>query len=97
MWEVVALVPSGRVATYGHIAALAGALGAARAVGWALASLPEGSPVPWHRVLNAEGRISRRGEPGWENVQRALLEAEGVTFTESGRVDLDRWGWEPQL
>jgi methylated-DNA-protein-cysteine methyltransferase-like protein len=66
-------------------------------VGWALASTPDGNNLPWQRVVNAGGRISSRGEPAWEAVQRALLEAEGVTFDASGRIDLDRYGWEPEL
>ncbi len=97
IFAVVARIPAGRVASYGHVAVLAGSPGAARAVGWALASTPDGNNLPWQRVVNAGGRISSRGEPAWEAVQRALLEAEGVTFDASGRIDLDRYGWEPDL
>ncbi len=92
-------IPSGRVATYGQIAFLAGLPGHARQVGFALRGLPEGSAVPWHRVLNAQGEISSRDDPAWEGFQRHLLEAEGVPFGEHGgraRVDLDRFGWDPE-
>jgi methylated-DNA-protein-cysteine methyltransferase-like protein len=89
-------IPAGRVATYGQIASLAGLYGQARLVGYTMASLPPRSDVPWQRVINARGEISRRAEPGAENVQRLLLEAEGIRFDERGRVPLDRYRWEPE-
>ena len=89
-------IPRGRVATYGQIARLAGVPGAARQVGYALHALPEGSPVPWQRVLNARGAISPRSVPGAEGIQRARLEAEGVHFGPAGRVDLTRFRWHPR-
>ena len=92
--EIVRAIPAGRVATYGQVAALAGRPGAARWVGRALSALPEGSGVPWHRVLAAGGRISiggGRGEPARR--QRELLEAEGVAVSRAGRVSLPRHGW----
>lgn len=90
---MVQRVPRGRVTTYGHVAALCGKPRAARTVGWALHALPEGSDVPWHRVINAQGgiSISKVGIP--PALQRALLEAEGVKFDRDGRVDLKRWAW----
>lgn len=92
---VVARIPAGRVATYGQVAALAGLPGRARQVGHALQALAEGSRLPWQRVINAQGRVSPRGG-GWnEGFQRFLLEEEGVVFSASGRVDLDRFGWRP--
>lgn len=86
-------IPRGRVTTYGHVAALAGNPRAARTVGWALHALPDDADVPWHRVINARGgiSISKIGLP--PELQRALLEAEGVEFRRDGTVDLDRWGW----
>ena len=72
---------------------MAGRPGAARMVGWALHSLPEGSATPWHRVINASGTISPRG-PGAAEMQRVLLEEEGIPFDEGGRVDLERYGWD---
>jgi len=84
------------VATYGQIAAVAGLHGHARQVGYALHALPENSGVPWHRVLNARGEVSARAEPGWEHIQRALLEGEGIRFDASGRVSLARFQWQPR-
>lgn len=92
---VVEAIPVGRVATYGQVAALAGLPGHARQVGYALHSLPEGTEVPWHRVINARGEVSPRSSPGWEGFQRSLLEGEGVAFDRRGRVDLGRFRWEP--
>jgi len=90
----VGRVPAGRVTTYGSVAALAGLRGRARQVGYALAALPDDHDVPWHRVINARGEISRRsGDRTCEHLQRSLLVAEGVTFDDLGRVDLERFGW----
>jgi len=94
IYAVVRRIPSGRVATYGQVAALAGLAGRARQVGYALHALPEGSPLPWHRVINARGEISPRAEPGWEGYQRHLLEEEDVDFDLAGHVDLERFGWQ---
>ena len=94
IWQTVQLIPEGHVATYGQIAELAGLPGHARQVGYALHSLPEGSEVPWQRVVNAGGRVSPRAEPGWENFQRILLLEEGVVFGADGRIDFERFGWQ---
>jgi len=93
IYAVVKRIPPGRVATYGQIAALAGRAGQPRQVGYALHALPEGRPIPWHRVINAKGTISQRGERWVEKVQRALLEREGVAFDAKGRIDLRRHRW----
>ena len=86
-------IPRGRVATYGQVAALAGLPGAARQVGYALHALPAGADdVPWQRVVNAKGEVSPRAEPGADDEQRALLEAEGVRFDRRGKIDLVRYG-----
>ncbi len=91
---VVRRIPRGMVATYGQVAALAGVPGLARRVGSALFALPEGSTVPWHRVVNAAGELSvARVDAGTALVQRQRLEREGVTFDARGRVDLARHGW----
>lgn len=96
IYAVVRRIPRGRVATYGQVAALAGLAGHARQVGYALHALPEGSRVPWQRVINAQGRVSPRAAPGWDDVQRQLLSREGVHFGGSGRVPLDRYQWRPR-
>lgn len=95
IWRVVRRIPAGRVATYGQVAALAGKPGAARQVGYALAALPEGSDVPWQRVVNVRGEVSPRVEPGADHFQRHRLEEEGVRFDRRGRIDLARHLWDP--
>jgi methylated-DNA-protein-cysteine methyltransferase-like protein len=94
-WRVVRRIPRGRVSTYGTVARAAGVPGAARQVGYALAALPDGTDVPWQRVVNARGEVSPRRLPGPDLLQRKLLEAEGVRFDARGRVDLTRYGWRP--
>jgi methylated-DNA-protein-cysteine methyltransferase-like protein len=96
IYAVVRRIPRGRIATYGQIAGLAGLGGHARQVGYALHALEAGDALPWHRVLNAQGRVSPRAEPGGDRVQRALLEREGVRFDAAGRADLVRFGWRPR-
>jgi len=96
IYATVKRVPKGRVATYGQIAAVAGMARHARQVGYALHALAADSGVPWHRILNARGEVSARAEPGWEHIQRALLEGEGVRFDASGRVSLARFQWRPR-
>ncbi len=93
IWSVVRKIPRGRVATYGQIAELAGLEGHARQVGYALHNLPERSNVPWHRVINSRGEISPRSSGDSHELQRHLLEAEGVEIDLRGRVDLRRFAW----
>lgn len=85
-YEQVRKVPRGKVASYGQIAELAGFEGHARQVGYALHALPEGSGIPWHRVVNAKGEIPPRSAGDSHELQRELLEAEGVGFDEKGRI-----------
>ncbi len=97
IYAVVSRIPRGRVATYGQIARLAGLPGNARLVGYALSALDEESGVPWHRVVNAGGRISpRRADGAEELVQRLRLRRERVRFDASGRIPLERFRWRPQ-
>jgi methylated-DNA-protein-cysteine methyltransferase related protein len=96
IYAVVRRVPRGRVATYGQVAVLAGLPGHARQVGYALHALAQGTRLPWHRVINAKGEVSRRRRPGEELSQRMLLEREGVRFDARGRVALARVGWRPR-
>ena len=95
IYRVIHRIPAGRVATYGQIAQLAGLPGHARQVGYALHSLGEGQSIAWHRVINARGEISSRSNPGFEKLQRALLEREGVVFDHQARVSLPRYRWRP--
>lgn len=93
-YDVVRRIPSGRVSTYGSVAHAAGLPGHARQVGYAMAALRDDHDVPWHRVINVRGEVSTRaGGSAFEQIQRALLESEGVRFDAAGRVDLDRYGW----
>ena len=96
MIAVMRKIPPGRVATYGQIAALAAKPANSRQVGTVLRQLPDDSDVPWHRVLNAQGRISDRGNSTVERLQRFLLRQEGVKVTETGRVDLAVFQWQFQ-
>jgi methylated-DNA-protein-cysteine methyltransferase-like protein len=94
IYRAVRRIPRGRVATYGTIATLAGLDGHARQVGYALHALPEASRVPWHRVVNAKGEISPRSAGDSHELQRMLLEAEGVEFTLRGVIDLRKFGFK---
>jgi len=93
--RIVSRIPRGRVATYGQIAKLAGIPRQARRVGYALRTLPEGSAVPWQRVVNASGEISKRGDPEGESMQAQLLRLEGVVLRR-GKISLERYQWRPK-
>lgn len=94
VYRLVRKVPAGHVATYGQIATLLGSPRVARHVGFAMAAcLDARKPVPWHRIINSQGRISHRGDVARAHEQRERLEAEGVAFDDRGRVDLERFRW----
>ena len=93
IFAVIHQIPEGRVTTYGEIAHLAGYPGYARHVGKALSRLPEGSKLPWYRVINSKGEISLKGDD-LERQKRKLI-AEGVAVTESGKVKLRLYKWQP--
>src|ERR671927_1690606 len=93
IYKIVRQIPRGRVATYGQIAELAGLEGHARQVGYALHALPSSSDVPWHRVVNSFGEVSRRSDSDSDELQVELLMAEGVVFDTAGRIDLRRFRW----
>ena len=96
VWLMVSRIPSGQLATYGQIADLIGAYGCARQVGWALRRLSLPSNVPWHRVVNARGRISMSlSREGSDWIQREMLLAEGVPVDEEGRLPLKERLWRP--
>ena len=97
VYWLVCQVPPGAVATYGQIAALAGSPRAARAVGGLMrASLTSSREIPWHRIINARGAISARGDTARVELQRRLLNAEGIEFNAQGRCDLARYQWDPR-
>jgi methylated-DNA-protein-cysteine methyltransferase-like protein len=101
VWDIVRRVPFGKVATYGQVSALVATPPgmslqdfrsfSPRWVGGAMAACPEG--VPWHRIINAQGKISLAPGRGYER-QRELLEAEGIEFDSRGRIDLKRYAWD---
>jgi methylated-DNA-protein-cysteine methyltransferase-like protein len=93
VFRIVRRVPAGRVTTYGQISRMLDGRFSPRWVGWAMHAAPDG--VPWHRVVNAKGGISTRQVLGYApNLQRHLLEAEGVVFDDEERLDLDRYLWD---
>ncbi len=93
IWQIVASIPKGKVATYGQIARFAGYPNHARYVGSTLKKLPKDSKIPWFRVLNAQGRLSfSEGSDAYKRQQKLLLK-EGVVF-KSGRVVLRDFGWD---
>ena len=92
VWKVVAEIPSGHVLTYGEVARLSGMPRAARRVSQALRRAPRGIALPWHRVINAQGKISfPENSSGWQQ-QKEKLESEGVVFL-NGKIDLDHFGY----
>ena len=94
IWDVVAEIPYGKVATYGQIARIAGLGDRARLVGYALHSTPDGMNLPWHRVINAQGRISfPKDSPSYRR-QQELLATEQIEFI-NGRLDLAVYRWQP--
>lgn len=93
IYTTVQNIPPGRVTTYGRIAAACGLSGHARMVGYALHALPKGPDIPWHRIVNARGMISRLPDPDSGNLQRRLLEAEGIEFDEKGTIDLNKFSY----
>jgi len=98
IYTIVQQIPSGRVATYGQIADLAGFPGQARLVGYALYRVAPESDIPWQRVINAKGEVSqspwRRGN---DDLQRSLLEQEGIQFSPTGKVSLRKYLWQGHL
>lgn len=90
---LVRRIPPGRVLSYGGVAAILGTPRAARGVGAALGALSPDTDVPWWRVVNRNGEISIKGNPGLAALQRSLLEGEGVCFDARSRIDWKRFGW----
>ena len=97
VYEQVARIPFGQLATYGQIAELMGEWGCARQVGWALRRLPLPSPLPWHRVVNAQGRLAMTlSRQGSDWMQRDLLLAEGIAVDLQGRLPLQSHRWRSE-
>lgn len=92
IYEVVKLIPCGRVMSYGQVARLAGNPRGARAVGFALHRNPQPRVIPCHRVVFRDGSLAPGFAFGGPDEQRRLLEAEGIGFTEDGRVDMEKFG-----
>lgn len=102
IWDIVSEIPRGKVLTYGAIASMIPRpkgvrarfydVAAPRWVGNAMAACPPG--LPWHRVINAQGMVSKRTDSKDHLLQRELLEQEGVVFDARGRVDLEIFGWK---
>ncbi|MEW7313847.1 MGMT family protein [Buttiauxella gaviniae] len=91
VYQIIAAIPEGHVTTYGDVAHLAGSPRAARQVGGVLKRLPEGSKLPWHRVVNRHGQISLTG-PDLQRQRQALL-SEGIVVSGDGHIDMERYRW----
>lgn len=92
VWQIVNDIPPGHVLTYGEVARLSGMPRFARRVGQAMRWAPRDLNLPWHRVINAQGRISFPPDSEGFRRQKSMLEDEGVVFLK-GRIDLDRYGY----
>lgn len=98
VYALVRHIPYGKVLNYGRVAELLGLPHGAREVGWAMSALKgDDQSVPWHRVVNAQGRVSIKGSPEGAAEQRARLEAEGIVFDERGYLDMQRYLWKPSF
>ena len=94
LYTVIQGIPAGKVATYGQIASLAGLPGAARLVGKILSGLPADTKLPWHRVINAAGKISLPQNSDSFNEQTKRLAAEDITLT-GPQISLKKYQWRP--
>lgn len=92
IYEAVKTIPKGKVATYGQVARLAGNPRWARVVGYALHNNPDCASIPCHRVVNREGKVASGFAFGGSDIQRRLLEVEGIAFDEDGTIDLEQYG-----
>jgi len=96
IYSVIRQIPAGKVATYGQISRIVGRC-SAQMIGFALAALgkqPNAADVPWQRVVNSKGHISPHGYGFGTNMQRVLLEEEGIIFTLEGEIDFNKFGWD---
>lgn len=97
VYAIVKKIPEGKVATYGQIAQIMGKPRSARVVGWALHSNPYRGVVPCHRVVNRKGELSGGFAFGGKEVQKKLLENEGVIFLNSYTVNMEKCFWKPSI
>lgn len=91
--KIVALIPKGKLVSYGQVALMAGYPRAARQVGWVLSGLPTGSNIPWHRVVNTNGYVPSHGREFDALEQIVLLRSEGIEVDDGGRMDLEFYRW----
>lgn len=94
LYQTIAAIPKGKVASYGQLAKLAGQTGAARWVGWCLRNLPNDSKLPWHRVISATGHLAFATATPLYLAQREKLEQEGITFS-NNKVSMKNYQWRP--
>jgi methylated-DNA-protein-cysteine methyltransferase-like protein len=94
IYATVRQIPKGRVATYGQVAELSGLPRQARLVGYAMHALPQRSSVPWHRVVNAQGKISFRFAADAAAIQKQRLQREGVRINDRGVIDMNQYRWQ---
>jgi methylated-DNA-protein-cysteine methyltransferase-like protein len=93
VYDIVAQIPAGKVATYGQIAQLLGEPRSARTVGWAMREAPEGLNLPCHRVVNRYGEMAPEYAFGSREIQKSILAQEGITFKENGCIDMEKHLW----
>ncbi|MFX1518051.1 MAG: MGMT family protein [Promethearchaeota archaeon] len=91
--DIIKKIPKGKVATYGQIATFAGNSRASRQVAWVLHSSSNKDNLPWHRVINSKGKISLPHNGGYE-MQKELLELEGIKFDKHERINFDKYLWQ---
>lgn len=95
VYKWVLKIPYGKITTYGFIATLLDNPRAARAVGWALRAVPADTDIPWWRVINAQGYLSIQNTNFPKDIQKGLLEKEGIKVSSKYLVDLDQYLWKP--
>jgi methylated-DNA-protein-cysteine methyltransferase-like protein len=93
VYEIVSHIPEGKVASYGQVASMAGNCRASRAVGYAMHRNPYSGALPCHRVVFQSGKLTDGFAFGGKGVQRQLLEAEGITFSKDGCVNMKKYRW----
>lgn len=96
VYKVVRKIPKGKVTSYGFIATLLGKPRAARQVGWALFNMTEDLKIPWWRVINSKGYISIKNPNAPKELQKHLLEKDGIKVSDKFMVDLDKYLWRPK-